>query len=63
MSYSKIDQDTCTTCEACVSECGSKAITAVDGIVAVDATNCDVCGGNIRKCAEVCPTDSITLED
>jgi phenylglyoxylate dehydrogenase beta subunit len=49
-----IDRETCTGCEACVSECPYRAIFMVGGA----ARKCDFCGGD-PACTRACATVAI----
>jgi len=46
-------KDNCTGCGVCVDECPFSAIVIVDN----RATKCDLC----EKCAELCPTEAISI--
>jgi NAD-dependent dihydropyrimidine dehydrogenase PreA subunit len=51
-----VDKDTCTGCEACVSECPSNAISMVDGKADISDA-CIDCGA----CIDACPVEAISL--
>ena len=51
-----VDEELCTSCEACVERCPVGAIS-LDEIAAVDRDKCLGCG----LCAGVCPVESITI--
>ncbi|MDD2478456.1 MAG: 4Fe-4S binding protein [Victivallaceae bacterium] len=53
----KIDQETCTGCEACVSVCPTDAIAMNDGKAKVNDEDCIDCGA----CVGECPVEAITL--
>ena len=53
----KIDQETCTGCEACVSVCPTVAIAMNDGKAKVNDEDCIDCGA----CVGECPVEAITL--
>jgi len=54
----KVDQDKCTGCETCVSECPSEAISMADEVASVDTEACVDCG----VCVDVCPAEAIEME-
>ncbi len=54
----QIDQDNCTTCEACVSRCWMQALKVEDGKLTRDEVRCIGCG----LCMWVCPTEALSLE-
>lgn len=53
----KVNQETCTGCEACVGSCPVETITMVDGKALV-GDECIDCGA----CVDECPVESITME-
>ena len=53
-----VDNEKCTGCEACVSECPSEAITMVDEKAVVDADTCVDCG----VCVDACPVEALSME-
>lgn len=54
----KVDEDKCTGCETCVSECPSEAISMADEKAVVDADECVDCG----VCVDACPVEAITMD-
>lgn len=54
----KIDKETCTGCESCVSECPSEAISMVDGKAEVNEDLCVDCA----VCVDACPVEAISME-
>ena len=55
-----IEEDNCTSCSACETECPNDAISATaEGIFAIDAAKCTECEGvaDAPRCASVCPVD------
>ncbi len=54
----KVDQEKCTGCETCVSECTSEAISMSDAKAVVDSEACIDCG----VCVDACPEEAISLE-
>ncbi len=54
----KVDEEKCTGCESCVSECPSEAIAMVSEKALVDAEKCIDCG----VCVDSCPVEAITME-
>ncbi len=54
----KIDEEKCTGCETCVSECPSEAIKMADEKAVVDEEACIDCG----VCVDACPEEAITME-
>ncbi len=54
----KVDKQTCTGCESCVSECPSEAIKMADDKAQVDINACVDCG----VCVDVCPAEAISME-
>jgi Fe-S-cluster-containing hydrogenase component 2 len=54
----KVNDEKCTGCETCVSECPSEAINMVSEKAAVDAESCIDCG----VCVEACPDEAISME-
>ncbi len=53
-----VDNEKCTGCESCVSECPSEAIAMADDKACIDADACIDCG----VCVDACPTEAITME-
>jgi Fe-S-cluster-containing hydrogenase component 2 len=53
-----VDNEKCTGCETCVSECPSEAITMVDEKAVVNAETCVDCG----VCVDACPAEAISME-
>ena len=53
-----VDNDKCTGCESCVSECPSEAISMVDDVAVVDPDACIDCG----VCVDACPVEAISME-
>ncbi|PIE54294.1 MAG: ferredoxin [Dethiosulfovibrio peptidovorans] len=53
----KIDKNTCTGCESCISTCPVEAIAMTGGKAAVDTEKCVDCGA----CVSACPVDAISL--
>ena len=54
----QVDQDACTSCEACIERCQMGALKMVDGELARDEQRCIGCG----LCIYVCPADALSLE-
>jgi ferredoxin len=54
----KVDQEKCTGCETCVSECPSEAINMAAEKAVVDVENCIDCG----VCVDACPDEAISME-
>jgi heterodisulfide reductase subunit A-like polyferredoxin len=54
----KVDQQKCTGCETCVSECQSEAISISKEKAVVDAEACLDCG----VCVDTCPEEAISME-
>ena len=54
----KIEEEKCTGCESCVSECPSEAIKMVNGKAFVEADQCVDCG----VCVDACPVEAITMD-
>ena len=54
----KVDKEKCNSCESCVEECPSEAISMVDEKAVVDLEACVDCGA----CVDVCPAEAITME-
>ena len=54
----KVNTDTCTGCESCVSACPTGAISMKDGAANVNADDCVDCGA----CVGECPVEAISLE-
>ena len=53
-----VDNEKCTGCETCVSECPSEAISMASEKALVDVENCIDCG----VCVDACPEEAITME-
>jgi ferredoxin len=53
----KVNEETCSGCEACVSSCPVETITMNDG-KAVVGDDCIDCGA----CVDECPVEAITME-
>ncbi|MCX6004653.1 MAG: 4Fe-4S binding protein [Chloroflexi bacterium] len=53
-----INEDDCTTCEACIDRCWMKALKVENGKLVRDEIRCIGCG----ICMWVCPTDALYLE-
>jgi Fe-S-cluster-containing hydrogenase component 2 len=53
-----VDNEKCTGCETCVSECPSEAISMASEKALVDVENCIDCG----VCVDACPDEAITME-
>ncbi|MBM4026493.1 MAG: 4Fe-4S dicluster domain-containing protein [Planctomycetes bacterium] len=53
----EVNQEKCTGCESCVSECPSSAISMTDSKAVVKADNCVDCG----VCVDACPAGAISL--
>ena len=54
----KVDNEKCTGCEACVSECPSEAISMVDEKAVINEETCIDCG----VCVDACPDEAISME-
>ena len=54
----KVDEEKCTGCETCVSECPSEAITMADDKAQVNVDACIDCG----VCVDACPDEAIGME-
>jgi len=54
----KVDEEKCTGCETCVSECPSEAIKMVDEKAVVNEETCIDCG----VCVDACPEEAINME-
>ena len=54
----KVDEQKCTGCETCVTECPSEAISMASEKALIDVENCIDCG----LCVDVCPDEAITME-
>lgn len=54
----QVDQEKCTGCESCVSECPSEAIKMANDKAVVDAETCIDCG----VCVDACPEEAISME-
>jgi len=53
-----VDNEKCTGCETCVSECPSEAISMKDEKAVINAELCVDCG----VCVDACPVDAISME-
>lgn len=53
-----IDQDKCTGCNACVSNCRFHAVIPHKGYCEINELTCEGCG----VCQAVCPADAITMK-
>jgi len=53
-----IDNDKCTGCETCVSECPASAISMENEKAKVDKDMCVDC----QTCVDVCPSEAIRME-
>ena len=53
-----VDNEKCTGCESCVSECPSEAISMADGKAVITEDACIDCG----VCVDACPTEAISME-
>ena len=53
-----VDDQKCTACETCVSECPSEAISMAEEIAVVDEDACVDCG----VCVDACPSEAISME-
>jgi ferredoxin len=53
-----VDDQKCTGCESCVSECPSEAISMSGEKAVVDADACVDCG----VCVDACPEEAISME-
>ena len=53
-----VDNEKCTGCETCVSECPSEAITMKDEKAVINAELCVDCG----VCVDACPAEAISME-
>ena len=54
----KVDEEKCSGCETCVSECPSEAISMDDDKAKVDPEECIDCG----VCVDACPDEAISME-
>ena len=54
----EVDQEKCTGCESCVTECPSEAIKMAKDKAVVDAETCIDCG----VCVDACPEEAISME-
>ena len=54
---SRLDEEKCTACGACIDRCQFKAITMTDGRVCIDESKCFGCG----LCASGCPEGAVEL--
>ena len=57
MPVACVDEQTCSSCGACVAACPNEAITLGDVAASVNTELCCACG----ICVEACPTGAITL--
>lgn len=53
----KLDTNTCLKCYACISACGSGAISESQNGPKFDDKKCTKCGA----CVNICPVSAITL--
>jgi electron transport complex protein RnfB len=53
-----IDEDSCTSCEACIERCQMEALKMADGKLTCNTIRCLGCG----LCTSVCPTESLALK-
>jgi len=53
-----VDNEKCTGCETCVSECPSEAISMKDEKAVINAELCVDCG----VCVDACPVEAISME-
>ncbi|MBN1996419.1 4Fe-4S binding protein [candidate division KSB1 bacterium] len=51
----QVNQEKCTGCEICISECPMRAITMVNGKAQIDSDQCTECG----QCVTFCPQGAI----
>jgi Fe-S-cluster-containing hydrogenase component 2 len=57
-----VDEDKCTSCEACVGACPYGVIT-MDPVTR-KAIKCDLCGGDKPACVDICPSSVLeSLDD
>jgi len=54
----KVDQQKCTGCQTCVSECPSEAISISKEKAVVDVEACVDCG----VCVDACSEEAISME-
>jgi heterodisulfide reductase subunit A-like polyferredoxin len=54
----KVDQQKCTGCQTCVSECPSEAISISEEKAVVDVEACLDCG----VCVDACLEEAISME-
>jgi Fe-S-cluster-containing hydrogenase component 2 len=54
----KVDEEKCTGCESCVTECPSEAIKMASEKALIDEENCIDCG----VCVDACPEEAIEME-
>ncbi len=54
----KVDNEKCTGCETCVTECPSEAIKMASEKALVDDENCIDCG----VCVDACPEEAIAMD-
>jgi len=53
----KVDNESCTACEACIERCQMQALKMVDGRLMRDEKHCIGCG----LCMYVCPGDALSM--
>jgi ferredoxin len=53
-----VDNDKCTGCETCVSECPASAIAMENDKAKIDKDMCVDC----QTCVDVCPSEAIHME-
>ncbi|MHC4395592.1 MAG: indolepyruvate ferredoxin oxidoreductase subunit alpha [Planctomycetota bacterium] len=53
-----VENEKCTGCETCVSECPSEAIKMADEKAVIDADACVDCG----VCVDACSVEAISME-
>jgi ferredoxin len=54
----KVDENKCTGCESCVSECPSEAIAMANEKAKINSEACIDCG----VCVDSCPVEAIQME-
>jgi len=54
----KVDENKCTGCESCVSECPSEAIVMANEKAKINGEGCIDCG----VCVDSCPVEAIQME-
>ena len=53
-----VDVEKCNSCETCVEECPSEAITIVNEKAEINVETCVDCG----ICVDACPAEAISME-